>query len=110
MLMYQFKAPHRDWRPDSIYHDLFSDFDFPEPSTFNDKYEGRIAAILEYASENEICRNQYLLKYFGEKNTTKCGSCDVCMKRNEMDITTYEFDKIVHEIKIILKNLVNLFL
>ena len=44
MLMYQFKAPHRDWRPDSIYHDLFSDFDFPEPSTFNDKYEGRIAA------------------------------------------------------------------
>ena len=44
MLMYQFKAPHRDWRPDSIYHDLYSDFDFPEPSTFNDEYEGRIAA------------------------------------------------------------------
>ena len=44
MLMYQFKAPHRDWRPDSIYHDLFSEFDFPEPSTFNDDYEGRIAA------------------------------------------------------------------
>ena len=46
MLMYQFKAPHRDWRPDSIYHDLFSDFDFPEPSTFNDKYEGRIASFM----------------------------------------------------------------
>ena len=38
MLMYQFKAPHRDWRPDSIYHELFSDFDFPEPETFNDNY------------------------------------------------------------------------
>ena len=44
MLMYQFKAPHRDWRPDSIYHDLFTDFDFPEPETFNDNYEGRLAA------------------------------------------------------------------
>ena len=44
MLMYQFKAPHRDWRPDSIYHELFSDFDFPEPETFNDNYYGRLAA------------------------------------------------------------------
>tara|TARA_Y100000991_G_scaffold177541_1_gene139721 strand:- start:1016 stop:2617 length:1602 start_codon:yes stop_codon:yes gene_type:complete len=44
MLMYQFKAPHRDWRPDSIYHELFSDFDFPEPKTFNDNYFGRLAA------------------------------------------------------------------
>tara|TARA_X000000950_G_scaffold234195_1_gene284029 strand:+ start:1 stop:996 length:996 start_codon:yes stop_codon:yes gene_type:complete len=42
--MYQFKAPHRDWRPDSIYHELFSDFDFPEPETFNDNYFGRLAA------------------------------------------------------------------
>jgi arylsulfatase A-like enzyme len=44
MLLYQFKAPHRDWRPDSIYHDYLSDFDFPIPATFNDNYKGRIAA------------------------------------------------------------------
>ena len=44
MLLYQFKAPHRDWRPDSMYHELFSDFDFPLPETFNDNYEGRLAA------------------------------------------------------------------
>ena len=44
MLLYQFKAPHRDWRPDSMYHELFTDFDFPLPETFNDDYEGRIAA------------------------------------------------------------------
>ncbi|MAU36357.1 MAG: sulfatase [Flavobacteriales bacterium] len=44
MLLYQFKAPHRDWRPDSMYHELFSDFDFPIPETFNDDYEGRLAA------------------------------------------------------------------
>ena len=33
------QAPHRDWRPDSMYHDLFSDFDFPLPENFNDDYE-----------------------------------------------------------------------
>ena len=38
------EAPHRDWRPDSMYHELFSDFDFPLPETFNDDYNGRLAA------------------------------------------------------------------
>ncbi len=44
MLMYQFKAPHRDWRPDSMYHSLFDDVTFPEPDNFNDNYDGRLAA------------------------------------------------------------------
>jgi arylsulfatase A-like enzyme len=44
MLLYQFKAPHRDWRPDSMFHKRFIDFDFPLPETFNDNYEGRLAA------------------------------------------------------------------
>ena len=43
MLLYQFKAP-QGLEPDSIYHELFTDFDFPEPESFNDKYEGRLAA------------------------------------------------------------------
>ena len=44
MLLYQFKAPHRDWRPDTMFHELFTDFDFPLPETFEDNYEGRLAA------------------------------------------------------------------
>ena len=44
MLLYQFKAPHRDWRPDSMFHELFQDFDFPLPETFEDDYTGRLAA------------------------------------------------------------------
>ena len=27
-----------------MYHNLFSDFDFPLPETFNDDYKGRLAA------------------------------------------------------------------
>ena len=44
LLMYQFKAPHRDWVPDSMYKDLFNGVEFPEPATFNDDYKGRLAA------------------------------------------------------------------
>ena len=43
MLMYQFKAPHRPWTPNSKFNSLFTD-DLPYPETFNDDYEGRLAA------------------------------------------------------------------
>ena len=62
MLMYQFKAPHRDWRPDSIYHELFNDFNFPEPSSFNDNYEGRLAAAQNMMEiENHLNRRDLKL-------------------------------------------------
>ena len=40
-LLYQFKAPHRPWFPDSIYLDLFEGVEMPYPETFNDDYAGR---------------------------------------------------------------------
>jgi arylsulfatase A-like enzyme len=40
-LLFQFKAPHRPWRPDSIYQDLFEGIEIPFPETFNDDYTGR---------------------------------------------------------------------
>ena len=43
MLMYQFKAPHRPWTPNSKFKELYTD-DFPHHETFNDDYDGRIAA------------------------------------------------------------------
>ncbi len=40
-LLYQFKAPHRPWNPDSIYLELFDGIELPYPKTFNDDYSGR---------------------------------------------------------------------
>lgn len=40
-MLLQYKAPHREWSPDSMYHDLFKDIDIPEPHSFNDNYRGR---------------------------------------------------------------------
>ncbi|WP_439182755.1 sulfatase family protein [Carboxylicivirga taeanensis] len=40
-LMLQFKAPHRPWKPDSIYQNMLENVELPYPATFNDAYAGR---------------------------------------------------------------------
>ena len=40
-LLLQYKAPHREWSPDTKYEDLWSDIQMPYPKTFNDNYNGR---------------------------------------------------------------------
>jgi ATP-dependent DNA helicase RecQ len=63
------------------------------------RYVEKLESILNYASTNNKCRSQILLGYFGEKDPYRCGQCDVCQKRNELDISKYEFDLIVEEFK-----------
>ncbi len=41
LMLLQFKAPHRPWRPDKKYEDLWEDETLPYPTTFNDDYKGR---------------------------------------------------------------------
>ena len=40
-LLLQYKAPHREWAPDTKYEALWEDIEMPYPSNFNDSYEGR---------------------------------------------------------------------
>ncbi len=57
MLMYQFKAPHRPWEPADEFKDLFTDGDLPHPENFNDNYEGRKAAAVQWMEiENHMNR------------------------------------------------------
>ena len=37
-----------------------------------------INSMLAYTTNDQSCRNQQLLKYFGERVTENCGICDVC--------------------------------
>jgi ATP-dependent DNA helicase RecQ len=59
----------------------------------------RLEAMTDYISVFTKCRSSFLLEYFGEKNVKRCGTCDVCQKRNELGITEYEFDKIILEVR-----------
>ena len=43
-----------------------------------ERYVQKLKAMVEYADQNQFCREQVLLAYFGEKNAAPCGRCDVC--------------------------------
>jgi len=66
-----------------------------------EKFIQRIDKIIAYAESDTKCRSVMLLDYFGEK-AERCGNCDVCRKRNELELSEYEFDMILREIKEIL--------
>ena len=51
------------------------------PSIFDDRqklFAEQLKAMIEYAEQNQFCREQVLLAYFGETSAIPCGHCDVC--------------------------------
>lgn len=44
-----------------------------------------VANILAYVKNSSICRKIQLLTYFGEKTTSDCGICDVCIQKSPVD-------------------------
>ncbi len=66
-----------------------------------DKHIIRLNRMIDYADFNTRCRSVMLLDYFGEESD-RCGICDVCRERNELDLSKYEFDLILDEIKDVL--------
>lgn len=56
----------------------------PEKYRFlKEKAESRTGAMIEYVSETDECRSRYLLRYFGQTETSDCGSCDVCRSKEK---------------------------
>jgi ATP-dependent DNA helicase RecQ len=64
----------------------------PERYRFRkERYEKRIGEMIRYASSGHFCRNQFLLSYFGEINSPRCGRCDVCLGTRDVRPGTGEF-------------------
>ena len=59
--------------------------------------------VWQYVNSQAKCRSQFLLSYFGEKDAARCGKCDVCTRRNELDLSQYEFDLIIDQLKELLQ-------
>lgn len=59
-----------------------------------EKFEERIAAMINYMKNSYICRSRQLLRYFGEKCSTDCGCCDVCLAYKDED---KELKKVLQE-------------
>ena len=38
----------------------------------------RLQKMIDYISQDDICRSSYLLDYYGQTDSQDCGTCDVC--------------------------------
>ena len=56
------------------------------------KDEKRIEKVIEYLNEKHHCRTRLLLHYFGEKNTTDCKTCDICLNKSQSGLTQWEYN------------------
>ncbi len=74
-------APKRD-RQDDI---------FLPPRVYEERlsrFSSRLQAMLEYAQQNQFCREQLLLSYFGENTAPTCNHCDICIEHAKVEKAT----------------------
>ncbi len=60
----------------------------------------KLQAVIDYVTNEKICRTRFLSRYFGEKNTEDCMICDICIKNH----STLTDDDILLKIKELLKD------
>ena len=53
--------------------------------TLQERMRARIEAVITYCYSDEICREKYLVEYFGEDSPQPCGHCDTCIERRKRD-------------------------
>jgi ATP-dependent DNA helicase RecQ len=64
-----------------------------------DRFKKRIEAMNNYVERNDVCRSRILLAYFGEKDSTDCGQCDVCLAKKKKRLSPAGFEEIFSAIK-----------
>ncbi|MCB0804825.1 MAG: RecQ family ATP-dependent DNA helicase [Bacteroidales bacterium] len=90
-----FLAPRLDGKDVTL-----SDVNYRNRKADTDK---RLEAVISYLGNATKCRSRQLLAYFGEKDSNRCGKCDVCVERNRIELSEYEFDRVLNQIKPLLK-------
>lgn len=60
-----------------------------------DAFTGRMQKMIDYVSEDAICRSRYLLEYFGQMESDDCGTCDVCRAKSKGKVSESLTDALV---------------
>lgn len=75
IILYQRDREEEVFIPKAIYEDR------------KEQFVKRIEAVMAYAGNDNVCRSQQLLRYFGEDDVEECGHCDVCIKDRHESVT-----------------------
>ena len=66
---------------------------------YEDRFlKAKLDAVYEYVQTQAKCRREFLLQYFGETKTKRCGIYDICLERNVLTVNQQEFDIIIDKI------------
>lgn len=58
----------------------------------NDLKKKHVKAVLDYVTNDDVCKSIQLLSYFGEKELEDCGICSVCIKNKDVSVKTTSAD------------------
>lgn len=58
-------------------------------------FTARAQEMIEYVSEEDECRSRFLLRYFGQDESTDCGTCDICRSAKKLSGAGKEASKLV---------------
>ena len=68
------------------------------------KYQVQVDAVIDYASNHNMCRSVVLLGYFGQYGSEPCGFCDVCSGVHDSGINFADFNRISEKINRLLQS------
>lgn len=51
-----------------------------------EQFRERIHAMIDYATNDHVCRSRQLLRYFGEEDSHDCHQCDVCLSHPHNEV------------------------
>ena len=67
--------------------------------------------MIDYVSEEDVCRSRFLLEYFGQTESADCGKCDVCRGRKSGSVASKGkrtgFDKVENDVSQLLDDIIN---
>ena len=66
--------------------------------------EKRLQSLLNFLSNSIQCRSQQLLHYFGQNKVKRCGICDICQRKNKVELNEIEFKSLENQIEISLRS------
>lgn len=59
---------------------------------YNNHKEYQLKSILEYIDCKDMCKQNYILKYFGQEAGDNCGICDYCLEQKHKNNNIYDIE------------------